>query len=585
MCKTNIDKPIYQDLIGLKGKTFYIPSQQRGYKWTPRDIRLLLDDLLEFANDLGDAKIYCLQPLSVIKKDEKNYEVLDGQQRLTSLYLISKGFGGPEPYDFNFESDSDNSRMNFMRCCEKEISKNKEKKLAIDLYHIHKAFQAVNKWIEDHPSDVNNVKKLIYGENTRKSVKFIWYLIDADSSDENAKHKAFRNLNDGKIELTNSDLIKALLLNDGNACKEFNVSLVAAQFDEMEQKLKNDSFWFMLQNDEPLYINCRMDLIFNLSEGIEQKLYDKYNTASFERFSEDSSPIVLIKKWNHVRDIYLRLVDFFEDIESYHYIGYLTYCYSSSELFKWIKIRSDNTKSVLIEILKEEISQTLPDRSLKELSYDSSKTDLRRVFLIHNIETILTDYREKHKNMNLQLNNSYQRFPFELLYQQVWQIEHIASQTDNILQDSGSQNDWLKSSLSDFSDVFEKGNIKDLKKMYELKMNDTKDSRIEAFKNLYNAILETLDDELEEQKIDNKNGIGNLVLLDSKTNQGYHNALFPAKRKWVIDNAKRFYYPPCTEKVFLKFYNTTSAIKTCAWTRDDSEAYLRDLDEKISIYR
>jgi len=581
MASNNIDLKSIEELLDYN---FYIPSYQRGYKWTPRDIRLLLDDLLEFANDPSDAKIYCLQSLSVIKIDERDYEVLDGQQRLTSLYLINKGFGEPEPYDFNFKSDPGNSRMNFMRCCEKEIFKDKEKELAIDLYHIHKAFQAVTKWIEDHPNDVDNVKKLIYGENNRKSVKFIWHLIDADSSNEEAKHKAFRNFNDGKIELTNSDLIKALLLNDSNDCKEFNVSLVAAQFDEMEQKLKDDSFWFMLQNGEPLYKNCRMDLIFNLSEGIDQKLYDKYNTASFKRFSKDSSPSVLIKKWNHVREIYLRLLDFFEDIESYHYIGYLTYCYSSSRLSEWIKIRSKNTKSVLIETLKDKIFDTLPNRSLEEISYDDSKTDLRRVFLIHNIETILTDYREKHKDVNLKLNNSYQRFPFELLYQQVWQIEHIASQTDNILQDSKSQKDWLESSLSDFPDVFEKDNIKKLKKIYELKINETKDSRIEAFKNLYNGVLRMLDNELEEQNIVNKNSIGNLVLLDSKTNQGYHNALFPAKRRWVINNEGRFYYPPCTKKVFLKFYNTKNTIKTRAWTKDDSEAYLKDLEKKISNY-
>lgn len=584
MCKTNIDRPIYQNLTGLKGKTFYIPSQQRGYKWTPRDIRHLLDDLLEFSKDRSDAKIYCLQPLSVIKKDEKIYEVLDGQQRLTSLYLIGKGFGEPELYNFKFESDYNNSRMEFMRHCEKKISKDEEKKLSIDLYHIHKAFQTVDNWMKGHPSDVDNVKKLMYDENRRKSVKFIWYLIDADSSDEEAKHKAFRNLNDGKIELTNSDLIKALLLNDNNDCKEFNVSLIATQFDEMEQRLKDDSFWFMLQNDEPIYRNCRMDLIFNLSEGINQKLYDKDNTASFERFSEDSSPSALLKRWNHVRETYLRLLDFFEDIESYHYIGYLTYCYSSSELSGWIKIRSEKTKSDLIETLKDEISKTLPNKSLKEMSYDDSKTYLRRIFLIHNIETILTDYREKNRNIDLELNNSYQRFPFELLYQQVWQIEHIASQTDNILQDSKSQRDWLESSSSDFPDVFAKDNIKYLRETYELKINDIKDSRIEAFKNLYNAVLRTLDDELEKQKIDNKNSIGNLVLLDSKTNQGYHNALFPAKRRWVINNAERFYYPPCTKKVFLKFYNTKSAIKTRAWTKDDSEAYLEDLEEKISNY-
>ena len=77
----------------LLGMQFYIPSYQRGYRWTENEVLALLNDLSEYADSKKLArnvsKFYCLQPL-VIKKQGSKYEVIDGQQRLTTIYLILK---------------------------------------------------------------------------------------------------------------------------------------------------------------------------------------------------------------------------------------------------------------------------------------------------------------------------------------------------------------------------------------------------------------------------------------------------------------------------------------------------------------
>lgn len=71
----------------IKGK-FLLPDYQRGYRWGEEEVKLLLDDI--FAN--AD-KAYCLQPI-VVKNlgydSEGNslYELIDGQQRITTIYLI-----------------------------------------------------------------------------------------------------------------------------------------------------------------------------------------------------------------------------------------------------------------------------------------------------------------------------------------------------------------------------------------------------------------------------------------------------------------------------------------------------------------
>lgn len=328
-----------------------------------------------------------------------------------------------------------------------------------------------------------------------------------------------------------------------------------------------------------------MDLLFNIAEGISKDKYDRNNTASFESFAEAKGPKNLLAKWENVRNIFIRLLDFYNDIETYHYIGYLAYANSSSDLSNWIEIRNSNTHSQLVEKLIEKIGVSLrPFMSLNQYSYENAAVTLRKVFLLHNIETIIENYKVKKSNLNLRLKNSYERFPFELLYKQVWQIEHISSKTDNILQDEQSQLDWIKSSSNDFRTVFGEAEIKELSNSFYTNKSKSKDERIASFKALYQAVLQRIDADLADQKIINKDEIGNLVLLDSKTNQGYHNALFPAKRRWVIEHNQQFFYPLCTHNVFTKFYNKSSEIKTWAWTKDDRDAYYADMEKKLDKF-
>ena len=69
---------------------FEIPAYQRGFRWTTQQIKELIDDLYEFAT--SDKKRYCLQNITVRMKqsnpDETVYEVIDGQQRLTAIWIL-----------------------------------------------------------------------------------------------------------------------------------------------------------------------------------------------------------------------------------------------------------------------------------------------------------------------------------------------------------------------------------------------------------------------------------------------------------------------------------------------------------------
>ena len=77
-------------LSALSGMDFIIKDYQRGYRWTPVEVERLLDDFSEFVKrpDKKPGEFYCLQPVVVRKIEENRFEVIDGQQRLTTLNLL-----------------------------------------------------------------------------------------------------------------------------------------------------------------------------------------------------------------------------------------------------------------------------------------------------------------------------------------------------------------------------------------------------------------------------------------------------------------------------------------------------------------
>lgn len=56
-----------------------------------------------------------------------------------------------------------------------------------------------------------------------------------------------------------------------------------------------------------------------------------------------------------------------------------------------------------------------------------------------------------------------------------------------------------------------------------------------------------------EDKLEDKDNIRNLTLLDAQTNRGYGNSFFPIKRKWIISNdSQGIFVPIVTKKCFLE---------------------------------
>lgn len=74
---------------GQESKTYLIPIYQRNYAWQEDEIRALIKDVYDSMKK-PDKSVYYIGTLVTYNRGDNIYEVIDGQQRLTTIYLILK---------------------------------------------------------------------------------------------------------------------------------------------------------------------------------------------------------------------------------------------------------------------------------------------------------------------------------------------------------------------------------------------------------------------------------------------------------------------------------------------------------------
>ena len=164
---------------------FVIPSYQRGYRWEEKQVIDLLEDIYEFAKqDKEDS--YYLQPLVVkpckwIFMDGTQvdaWEVLDGQQRLTTLRLILMFIfsNGLMPLEKKIFSSEKIYNLTYTNRPQLDFE-NPNPLDNIDSYYLAVAKSVIEKWFIDHIQEnvMTQMKECLLLSNNKKLVKFIWY--------------------------------------------------------------------------------------------------------------------------------------------------------------------------------------------------------------------------------------------------------------------------------------------------------------------------------------------------------------------------------------------------------------------------
>lgn len=544
----------------LNKYAFYIPSYQRGYRWTKKEVEDLLNDINDFKpRQIGDSDNktwYCLQPIVIKQKEKDNeFEVIDGQQRLTTIFLILHYLNQDFVVDkrdklFELDYQTRTGTKKFWQ----QLDENTGNDENIDFYYIKEAYKKICQWF----SGRENFDKNDFRSKFNFHSKVIWY-----QSIEDNPIAIFTRINIGKIPLTNAELIKALFLNSSNFEKNNPEKLklkqleIANEWDQIEYTLQNDRFWYFISGNKNI-IN-RIEFIFNLMNE-EEDSNDTYST--FRYFSnkfQNRNQNDIEKNWQEIKIYFQRFSEWFDERDLYHKIGYLV-CIDAKTI-KDLYRESNSLKKTEFRIyLDNSIKESLKNIDINELQYGDK--NVKKVLLLYNILTMLNSPKD----------NSY--FPFELFKNEKWDIEHITSVKDGI-PDSKTREAWLKEATVFIDDTTKNG--KELKKRAEAcDINDE-----ELFKKIFEDIVSHFNSDINDEDI---NDISNLTILDSETNRGYKNAVFPLKRKTIIERDKvGIFIPICTKNVFLKYFSEYPP-KISFWTQDDRENYDKDLRKVLNNY-
>ena len=138
MSKLNIDQQTIKELFENKKSDFLIPDYQRPYAWGEIECQTLWDDIFSFAfpeNDYSkfdsENDEYFLGPI-VTYKNQNKLEIIDGQQRLTTLMLLLRAFYSK--FSNMQDENSISTRDDIARCIWKtdEFGKPNKNRLKID---------------------------------------------------------------------------------------------------------------------------------------------------------------------------------------------------------------------------------------------------------------------------------------------------------------------------------------------------------------------------------------------------------------------------------------------------------------------
>lgn len=593
----------------LSGKRFFIPDYQRGYRWSQKQVERMLDDFQAFCervsrNQVKSGEFYCLQPVVVRKRswDEggqtiEGYEVIDGQQRLTTLYILLKYLGAVcavlypdfELYSISYATrdgnGTDGGSRHFLENIGTHSADVSEK--TVDFYYMQGAWNCIDAWIADDMEVRERLVKALLGSgDLAGNVRMIWYDVTEDRQTDPVA--IFSRLNVGKIPLTNAELVKALLLRRDNFGTGTDALLrqshIATEWDAMEKALRNNAFWYFLyRSDHPFAYENRIEFVFDLmsEKGRDAEFYHTFNFFGDElkKKSEQREDGAAEAVWQDVKDVFLRLSEWYEDRNLYHRIGFLIEY--GADIRKLVDESQTRSKSGFNEWIDGETKSLFRGVSLRDLSYENQKDrrSVRKVLLFFNILTVL------------QSDKSDMRFPFYRYKTDHWDIEHISSQTDPGMRSDRDKKSWLKD-MQAFFPVTERaggeaagmdGGTEKNGKDFAGRINDLRNSdRMDtaAFDELFKDIQRYFGEDV----LDDKDALGNLALLDAETNRSYGNAFFPVKRKTIIDNdEKGIFIPIATRNVFLKYYSRGST-DVMRWGKSDAVNYRDAIEEMLDKY-
>lgn len=482
----------------LLNKKYYIPEYQRGYRWEDKQVLNLLDDLDTFFSGDTKGQFYCLQPI-VVKEvtidNEKWLEVIDGQQRLTTILILMKvfdqlnapKFGLPKTHSYTiryatrpsiqniFDSISITSEPSTNKAVIDE-SKNQWPGM-IDSLYIYNAAKTILNWFMDEQPRIFRYGQYFYNtvNSGDKSVQVVWY----ETNEDKDPHDIFNRMNSLKVGLSCSELIRSIFL---SSCTKFNLgtfdglsdslklevekerfqqkqSSINEKWDEIEQQMRDESFQSFLTSRNIKSRNA-IDLLFDLVSG----KYASNKPFNSNLNKEDELYTYLYIKnmvdvdgdawttWLSILNVYEKLLFWYHDRDLYHRIGFLNTIaatgHEDDAVYTLLaerkgKIALRNKVVSMIKeamILPENKETHQPIEKLSQLSYDNNihYNYIKRLLILYNVETS-------------RIQTSSEFFDFDKFRytadkkHKIWTLEHIHAQNSDCLPETNKDSwyEWI----------------------------------------------------------------------------------------------------------------------------------------------
>jgi hypothetical protein len=562
-----------------KPQRYFIAAYQRGYRWTQLQVTQLLEDIREFTKRRSPQPddFYCLQPLVMRVSEKGGYEVVDGQQRLTTLMLILRHFNErlTEKYRqpvYRLEYETRPELLAFLDLpTEEQANKN------VDFFHLKMAMDAIEDWFADKDSELEEIKSAFQGKT-----KIIWYEI----AETEHPVDVFTRLNVGKIPLTNDELIRALFLkrSSGDEAESRNLQTqIAYEWDHIEKTLQADAFWYFVSNDLQRAQN-RIGLLFELvasAEGIPEAFkHDPYGIFLTFGMRLKQPGVTLEAEWRKIKQAFLLLEEWYEDRVLFHMVGYLV---SEGVGINAIREHSANcAKSTFQQRLRQEVFAKAIDAKstwslseadihglvedrLESLNYPSPK--IRSLLLLFNVATLL------------QNSQSNLRFQFDSFKSERWNIEHVRSVTADKPERHHDRVKWLETCRGYLETMHDESELLvGIAAFTELPLANATN---ELFDPLYDRLIAYFKENTDEAA---DNSIANLALLDEYTNKSYKNAVFAVKRQRLLQlDQAGIFVPLCTRNVFLKCYSP-QVDNVMFWSEADRDGYLAAMTNTLTNF-
>jgi hypothetical protein len=561
-------------LFQYEANNFHIPAYQRGYKWGSQNendpVPILLEDLKNaFVN--SPQKNYYLQYITVSKKNDY-LEVIDGQQRLTTISIILSIFNiyydGIEriadhkldyairPAIFEEHIYPTNKLQEFLNkeWTEDGIQLNDTLENSQDLYYLFSGAKKIYNFLEDLNSEESEIDLSAFHDFFLENVLIIVNSVEPHIPSE----KVFRNLNSNKVPLTEVDLIKGLLLTrvarlDDFEKKHFREILeirnaIGRKWDEIASGCNEphfSSFFF----EEGTGLEGLLTLVAVIN-GYEYSGYYSNHFPLFNFFNKNSSQS--LKFFNEVNETYNILFDWYTTNDLYNLLGYNLV--KKKYLQDKIPILKDNlykSKSEIKTLLLNYRKETLPEY-IDNLTYGNGNPEILAVLLAINV-------------FPNGVNNY--RFDYYTYKKEEWSIEHIFPQSpegkSNVLNDN--QKKIIIAMLNG------------LKKYPELRNIINKPLRDYEEKTLYYNQLKTLG------KIDS---IGNLALISKSINSSLGCGFFDEKREKILTHLQSGKFVPVhTISIFNKSIFNSDPGQLIAWDKKNIEEHKNILQGLITSLR